>query len=175
MKKTKTKRVRGRQSKRKPKKKKTLATKLKHVVFGTPTHDDCPLCIEAAGGRPVGTTDPARRNAGTNPNAEWFVFDDDGAELYPGATRVSFVEVTVRGDSTVWPLLPAEPRPEKVPSGTTIERYLDLLTLFAPSLLDAGPVIALIDGAHRSPTHELRDGDAVTVTREVTDQLRHRC
>lgn len=76
------------------------------------------------------------------------------------------VDITLFGDATTWPHLPLEGRTEKVPKNTTIRDYIELmLDLVNPSLLDGGPVQALVNGELSRTDRVIQHGDEITLTR----------
>lgn len=77
------------------------------------------------------------------------------------------IEITVRGDATVWPMLPSEPMPLTIPVGCDLAglaQYLFFKSSELAKAAQANGLIGCVNGELCHPTQLLRQGDDVSLT-----------
>lgn len=109
----------------------------------------CPLCAEAAAsGRPLMTVGP----------------DGRMRRVYP--RKRPSIEVTVQGNASTWPYVPAEPKTVTVPQGCVVMDLLEYMCSKDRAFrieFPPGTLHATIDGERCEPRRVLMPGDQLIV------------
>ena len=115
-------------------------------------NDGCPLCVEAArAGEPV--YEVSRDGVRELDASEW--------------PEPIVIDVHVRGDATLWPLMPDEATPVTIPLGCDLEMLVQYLFARDPALRKAARydgLIARINGEESRAAQLLCEGDQVTLS-----------